>query len=185
MSISRREMLVGATAAVADFHCCRLLGVDERRPDEVAAGVRDFILRCARDDGGFSASPDPRYAGNSDTASSDQAAVTYAAVLAKTMGWELPRPKQSIAFIRKHQQRSGRFINLAGTMDPKSPLAVLYNFACHPIQGVASGLNTSDMTGFASLAIEDVLPEGSVALFVPTSRVTGRHQEGAIPAQAV
>jgi geranylgeranyl transferase type-2 subunit beta len=127
MPISRREVLVGATAAVAGCHCCRLLGADERTPEQVVRGVRDFILRCSREDGGFSASPDPKYTGNSDTASSDLAAVTYAAVLAKTMGWELPRPKQSIAFVRNHQQPSGRFINLAGTMDPKPPLPVLYN----------------------------------------------------------
>ena len=45
-------------------------------------------------------------------------------------------------------------------------LAVLYNFACHPIQGVPSGANTADMTGFASQVIEDNLDEGAVALFV-------------------
>jgi hypothetical protein len=47
-----------------------------------------------------------------------------------------------------------------------SPLAVVYNFACHPIQGVPSGGNTADITGFASRAIEDNLPQGAVALFV-------------------
>jgi hypothetical protein len=45
-------------------------------------------------------------------------------------------------------------------------LAVVYNFACHPIQGVPSGANTSDMTGFASQVIEDNLSEDTVALFV-------------------
>lgn len=47
-----------------------------------------------------------------------------------------------------------------------STLAVVYNFACHPIQGVPSGANTADVTGFASKVIEDNLGEGSVALFV-------------------
>ena len=46
------------------------------------------------------------------------------------------------------------------------PLAVVYNFACHPIQGVPSGGNTADITGFSSKAIEESLGEGSVALFV-------------------
>jgi len=46
------------------------------------------------------------------------------------------------------------------------PLAVVYNFACHPIQGVPSGANTADMTGFASQVIEDNLGDGAVALFV-------------------
>lgn len=45
-------------------------------------------------------------------------------------------------------------------------LAVVYNFACHPIQGVPNGRNTSDMTGFASQVIEDNLDEGAIALFV-------------------
>lgn len=45
-------------------------------------------------------------------------------------------------------------------------VAVVYNFACHPIQGVPSGANTADMTGFASEVIEDNLTEGAVALFV-------------------
>ncbi|MEO2016689.1 MAG: hypothetical protein ABGZ53_20220 [Fuerstiella sp.] len=45
-------------------------------------------------------------------------------------------------------------------------LAVVYNFACHPIQGVPGGLNTSDITGFASQVIEDNLSDDTVALFV-------------------
>jgi hypothetical protein len=46
------------------------------------------------------------------------------------------------------------------------PLAVVYNFACHPIQGVPSRGNTADLTGFASQVIEDDLGEGTVALFL-------------------
>lgn len=45
-------------------------------------------------------------------------------------------------------------------------LAVVYNFACHPIYGVPNGGNTADMTGFASQVIEDNLDEGTVALFI-------------------
>jgi Prenyltransferase and squalene oxidase repeat len=55
------------------------------------------------------------------------AAVTYSAVLAKTMGWELPEPRKSVDFIRRHQRPDGRFVNLAGAYDPASELAVLYN----------------------------------------------------------
>jgi len=46
------------------------------------------------------------------------------------------------------------------------PLAVLYNFACHPIQTAASGGNTADITGFSSQVIEDNLGDDVVALFV-------------------
>jgi len=45
-------------------------------------------------------------------------------------------------------------------------VAVVYNFACHPIQGVPSGYNTADITGFASQTIEDNFDDGTIALFV-------------------
>ncbi len=45
-------------------------------------------------------------------------------------------------------------------------VAVVYNFACHPIQGVPNGGNTADITGFASQVIEDNLDEDTIALFV-------------------
>ena len=45
-------------------------------------------------------------------------------------------------------------------------LAVVYNFACHPIQGVPSGGNTADITGFACKVIEDNLSDGTIALFL-------------------
>ncbi|MBE83910.1 MAG: hypothetical protein CME21_15220 [Gemmatimonadetes bacterium] len=45
-------------------------------------------------------------------------------------------------------------------------LAVVYNFAIHPIVGVPSGLNTADITGLASQVIEDQLNDGTVALFI-------------------
>lgn len=63
-----------------------------------------------------------------------------------------------------------------GPVDPKiatlrldrldgSPLAVLYQFACHPIQGVANGGNTADIVGFASQVIEEGLGNGALAIF--------------------
>ena len=121
--ISRRDFLLGAAglAALAAGPLSDAPGA------EVAEGVLKFIRACARPDGSYSPSPDPDYKGNSDTASSDLAAVTYAAVLAKTMAWELPETGKSIAFIRRHQQADGRFVNLAGAMDPKDDLAILYN----------------------------------------------------------
>jgi geranylgeranyl transferase type-2 subunit beta len=86
-----------------------------------------FIDRCRRDDGGYAASPDPAYAGNSDTRFSDLAAVTYAAVLARSFGRELPQARRSAEFIHQHQQADGSFANRAGKHDPRSDLALLYN----------------------------------------------------------
>lgn len=47
-----------------------------------------------------------------------------------------------------------------------STLAVVYNFACHPIMGVPNGENTADLVGFASRVVESNLSEGTIALFV-------------------
>jgi hypothetical protein len=44
-------------------------------------------------------------------------------------------------------------------------LAVIYNFAVHPIQGVPNGGNTADIIGFASKVIEGNL-EGTMAFFL-------------------
>ena len=44
------------------------------------------------------------------------------------------------------------------------PVAVVYNFACHPIQNVPERGNTADITGFSSKTIEENL--GCTALFV-------------------
>jgi len=52
-------------------------------------------------------------------------------------------------------------------LDNGEPLAAVYQFACHPIQGVPGGGNTADLTGFASRAIEANLGDGSAtALFL-------------------
>lgn len=45
-------------------------------------------------------------------------------------------------------------------------LAVVYNFACHPIMGVPNGENTADIVGYASKVIENNLSDGTIALFV-------------------
>lgn len=46
------------------------------------------------------------------------------------------------------------------------PLAAIYNFACHPIQGVPSKGNTADFPGFASKVIEENFCEGGLAFFI-------------------
>lgn len=87
----------------------------------------NFIIRCAREDGGYAPSPDLAYPGNSDTLSSDLAAATYAATLARSVGWKLPREELTAQFIQHHQQSDGSFINRGGRFDPKGELALLYN----------------------------------------------------------
>ena len=135
-AFSRRGFLRRATWTVA----ATVLGTWRASPAGVADSAKladetlAFIRRCAREDGGYAPSPDPQYQGNSDTGLSDLAAVTYAAVLAKTTGWKLPQEDKSIQFIHRHQQKDGSFANLAGRMDPRSDLAILYN----TVQGVVA-----------------------------------------------
>ncbi|MEO6829675.1 MAG: prenyltransferase/squalene oxidase repeat-containing protein, partial [Acidobacteriaceae bacterium] len=93
-----------------------------------------YIRRRAREDGGYSTSADPSYKGRADTQESDLAAMSYAATLAKPEGWELPHLQKSVDFIQRHQRPDGTFVNLAGTFDPKSDIAILYNTT----QGVVS-----------------------------------------------
>ena len=45
-------------------------------------------------------------------------------------------------------------------------LAVVYQFAMHPIQGVPEGGNTADVAGFSSKVIEENLDQGTIALFL-------------------
>ena len=46
------------------------------------------------------------------------------------------------------------------------PLAVVYNFACHPYNGAMRGGVTADFPGYASKVIEDSLGDGAMALFL-------------------
>jgi geranylgeranyl transferase type-2 subunit beta len=117
-------------AALASAGGCARPGAppaEHTSDDRLERETFDFIDRCRREDGGYAPSPDSAYAGNSDTKFSDLAAVTYAAVLAKSLGRELPHSERSVAFVHQHQQPDGSFSNHAGKLDPASDHAVLYN----------------------------------------------------------
>ena len=128
-SISRRDVL----ASTALWFASVAAGAPSLAPGGEVAGEQlsaltlAFIRRCAKADGGYAPSPDPTYSGNSDTASSDLAAVTYAAVLARTMAWKLADVDKSARFVHAHQKPDGSFVNLSGKIRPDDPLAVLYN----------------------------------------------------------
>lgn len=98
---------------------------------EVETPTRDdgweFILACRRDDGGYNPSPDHDYHGNSDTRLSDIAAPVYAAVIARTIGYELPEAQATAEFIHRRQRPDGSYAHVTGAMDPESDLAILYN----------------------------------------------------------
>src|SRR5438874_1425076 len=96
-------------------------------PDEVLSGLKDFFARCAKPDGSYRPGIDPKYEGMSDSAYSDLAPVAYAVVIHKTFGWKLPDEEKTKAFLLARQKEDGAFVNVAGTVDPKSPAGQAYN----------------------------------------------------------
>ncbi|HZN32180.1 MAG TPA: prenyltransferase/squalene oxidase repeat-containing protein [Pirellulaceae bacterium] len=95
--------------------------------DDVYRGLREFYRRTARTDGSFQPGIDPSYQGMSDSAFSDMAAVTYACVIHKTFGWELPHREKTVEWLLARQQPGGEFVNVTGTVDPRSPQGRTYN----------------------------------------------------------
>jgi len=47
-----------------------------------------------------------------------------------------------------------------------TPMAVLYNFACHPIMNPPSKGNSADYPGFAAKVLEETFGEGALAFFI-------------------
>src|SRR5690349_16061014 len=116
---TRRQWLGQAARTASAVLACGTLPAKAADEGPLRGKTLDFSLRCRREDGGYAPSPDPAYKGNSDTGFSDLAAVTYAAVLAKTLGWDLPHPERSAEFVHKHQQSDGSYVNREGKHDPK------------------------------------------------------------------
>ncbi len=96
-------------------------------PDDVLPGVKTFFAKNARADGSFQPGIDPKYEGISDSAYSDLAPVAYAVVIHKTFGWKLPDEEKTRAFLLSRQKDDGAFVNVAGTVDPKSAAGRAYN----------------------------------------------------------
>lgn len=84
----------------------------------IAEGVRDFIMSLADPEGGFRASNILGYYGISDSQFSDIAPACYAAIIAKTLGFKLPHPLETVRYIQQRQRPDGRFASL----DPRPGL---------------------------------------------------------------
>jgi geranylgeranyl transferase type-2 subunit beta len=94
---------------------------------EVLTGIRSFFAATAHADGSFRPGLDRAYTGMSDSAYSDLAPVTYAVILHRTFGWPLPHEAKTREFLLARQQADGAFVNVQGTVDPRSAQARLYN----------------------------------------------------------
>jgi hypothetical protein len=95
--------------------------------EKVLLGLRSFTARTGRPDGSFFPGIDPHYPGMADSAASDLAPATYAVILHRTFDWPLPQEAQTREFFLNRQQKDGAFVNKAGTLDPQSSGARLYN----------------------------------------------------------
>jgi len=93
----------------------------------VLADLKKFFAKCARDDGSYRPGTDPKYEGMSDSAFSDLAPTAYAVVIHKTFGWKLPDEAKTREFLLSRQKKDGAFVNVAGTVDPKSAAGRAYN----------------------------------------------------------
>jgi geranylgeranyl transferase type-2 subunit beta len=114
--------------AICHLGSARALGEGQLpTKDEVLAGLRSFAAKTARPDGSFRPGSNGQYPGMSDSAASDLAPPTYAVIVHRTFGWQLPEEAQTRAFFLNRQQKDGAFVNEAGTLDPRSPGARLYN----------------------------------------------------------
>ena len=96
-------------------------------PDDVLHELKTFFAKCAKPDGSYQPGTDPKYEGMSDSAYSDLAPTAYAVVIHKTFGWKLPDEAKTREFLLSRQQDDGAFVNVAGTVDPKSAAGRAYN----------------------------------------------------------
>src|SRR5271155_1674892 len=91
MNTTRRLLIVLGLLLL----CCPAGAAEPVKPDDVLAGLRDFYQKTARDNGSFRPGIDPAYEGMSDSAASDLAPVTYAVILHRTFGWQLPQEEKT------------------------------------------------------------------------------------------
>lgn len=94
---------------------------------EAVAGLKEFFAKIAHEDGSFRPGIDPKYEGMSDSAFSDLAPTAYAVVIHRTFGWKLPHEAKTLEFLHSRQQEDGAFVNVKGTVDPKSAAGRAYN----------------------------------------------------------
>jgi geranylgeranyl transferase type-2 subunit beta len=155
---------------------------DEPKPADVLAGLRKFTERTARPDGSFRPGVDPDYEGMSDSAYSDIAPVAYAVVIHKTFGWELPHEEKTREWILARQQADGAFVNVKGTVDPKSPAGRVYNttMALMALHGLGAKPKHDPVPVFAEVLKKDYkdLPAYSSSFFPLAYRLVGQPLPG-------
>jgi prenyltransferase beta subunit len=153
-------------------------------PDQVLEGLRSFLKRTAKSDGSFQPGVDRDYEGMSDSAFSDIAPVAYAVIIAKTFGWKLPYEENTILFLHSRQREDGAFVNVGGTVDPKSAAGRAYNttMAIVALKALGEKPKYDPLPVFDSVLTADykTLPAYMTSFFPLAYRASGRE----IPAEA-
>jgi geranylgeranyl transferase type-2 subunit beta len=121
------RVVLGVVVALFAFLAGVLTVAADPAPADVLDGLRDFFRKTAKADGSFRPGVDPNYEGMSDSAYSDLAPTVYAVVLHTTFGWKLPDEEKTRQLLLSRQRDDGAFVNVAGTVDPKSPAGRAYN----------------------------------------------------------
>ncbi|OQA79769.1 MAG: Prenyltransferase and squalene oxidase repeat protein [Lentisphaerae bacterium ADurb.Bin242] len=97
--------------------------------------ARQYILSLADEEGGYSASAALGCLGLADGRVSETAAPAYAAELALMLGFELPYPEKTTAFLSAHQHPDGHFQNFAPL--PGLPVRFYHLFiTCMALRGL-------------------------------------------------
>lgn len=145
--------------------------------DQVLKGLQEFTKKTALPDGSFRPGVDPDYKGMSDSAYSNFAPVTYAIVIHRTFGWQLPNEDKTLQWVINQQQADGAFINKTGTVDPKSAQGRVYNttMAMMALHGLDSRAAYKTLPVFAKVMEKDYknLPAYSSSFFPLAYRIAG------------
>ena len=149
---------------------------------EILAGLREFTKNTALPDGGFRPGVDPNYQGMSDSAYSDFAPVAYAVVIHRTFGWTLPREEKTREWVLARQQEDGAFVNVKGTVDPKSAQGRVYNttMALMALHGLGANPKRDPLPVFNQVLVKDYkeLPAYSSSFFPLAFRLCGKTLPG-------
>jgi len=126
-NLSRKHFLMQLSIVSGGFMFGKIPYSAKENDNKILEGVRSFFNMVANKDGTFRPGIPTDYMGKSDTGLSGIAAPTYAVVVHKTFGWELPFEEATIDFFLSSQRSDGAFYSTTGSRDPQTPLSKLYN----------------------------------------------------------
>jgi hypothetical protein len=107
MKIDRKKFLI-LTSLIAGGFSLGFTFLKENNK-KVLEGIQNFLQAVSNRDGSFRPGIDPEYKGRSDTELSGIAAPTYATIICKTFGWDLPYTNKTIDFFLSGRVKAVNF----------------------------------------------------------------------------